>query len=43
MYAAQAQGADDDKDDPLPYIAGGMAVLAGALGAGFLWYRNRLP
>jgi hypothetical protein len=29
--------------DPVPFIAGGGAALAALLGAGFLWYRNRLP
>jgi hypothetical protein len=25
------------------YVAGGLAALAAALVAGFLWYRRRLP
>ena len=31
-------------DEPLtPYVAGGLGLLALALGGGFLWYRRTLP
>jgi energy-coupling factor transport system substrate-specific component len=34
----------EDSDSPTaPYVAAGLAGLALALGAGFLWYRRRLP
>jgi hypothetical protein len=32
------------EDEPLtPYVAGGLGLLALALGGGFLWYRRTLP
>jgi hypothetical protein len=33
----------DDGSDTVPYVVGGLATLAAALVAGFLWYRRRLP
>jgi Prenyltransferase and squalene oxidase repeat len=31
------------RGDPTPYVVGGLGALALGLGAGFLWYRRRLP
>ena len=33
----------DGGDDATPRVAAGLGALAAALGAGFLWYRRRLP
>jgi hypothetical protein len=32
-----------DSSSSTPYVIGGLALLAAALGAGFFWYRRRLP
>jgi energy-coupling factor transport system substrate-specific component len=34
---------DDDGPGTAAYVGGGLGLLAGALAAGFLWYRRRLP
>jgi prenyltransferase beta subunit/uncharacterized membrane protein len=36
-------GEDDSGDDVRPWALGGLGVLAAGLGAGFAWYRRRLP
>jgi energy-coupling factor transport system substrate-specific component len=43
--AEPAAAATDDDDGPgtATYVSGGLGLLACALGAGFLWYRRRLP
>lgn len=38
-----AQPAADEREPVAPYVAAGFGALALALGAGFLWYRRRLP
>jgi uncharacterized membrane protein len=38
-----AAASPDNGSDTAAYVAGGLAVLATALAAGFLWYRRRLP
>ena len=34
---------EPDDDSTLPWVIGGMTVLAALLAGGFVWYRNRLP
>jgi hypothetical protein len=37
-------GPEPPDDEPVtPYVAGGLGLLALALGGGFLWYRRTLP
>jgi energy-coupling factor transport system substrate-specific component len=41
---AAAAAAEAAESEPVtPYVAGGLGALALALGAGFFWYRRRLP
>ncbi len=41
--AAKAPVPDSDLAPPTPVLLGGLGGLGAALGAGFLWYRRRLP
>jgi energy-coupling factor transport system substrate-specific component len=43
IRAAPALAAAEDDGEVVLYVAGGFALLLIALGAGFLWYRRRLP
>jgi energy-coupling factor transport system substrate-specific component len=38
-----ASSDEDDGPGTAAYVGGGLALLAAALGAGFFWYRRRLP
>jgi energy-coupling factor transport system substrate-specific component len=40
---AGAEAGEGAGGDATPYLLGGLAALALALGGGFLWYRRRLP
>jgi hypothetical protein len=41
--APGAEAGEGAGEDATPYLLGGLAALALALGGGFLWYRRRLP
>jgi energy-coupling factor transport system substrate-specific component len=41
--APAAAADDEDTSSSAPYVIAGLAALAAALGAGFVWYRRRLP
>jgi Prenyltransferase and squalene oxidase repeat len=41
--AAAPSDADEDGPGTAVYVGAGLALLAAALGAGFFWYRKRLP
>jgi hypothetical protein len=44
IAASIKPSAPEVDDDPVtPYVAGGLGLLALALGGGFLWYRRTLP